>query len=356
MPGRRARRSGQANRDPNANTAESAATARSTPVAPAREAQNTASDEEREEVERHENSMRVPKFRPFFLPTPDSRAMTWETWLHLFRFFLDGEGINTERFEKQRIAALYCALGAEGALIGAELCPDDVGYDETVRRLQLRFGNRQSRLYNRAKFFQRSQLDIQDILSYVTELRQLASRCGFGESEEELIRDRLLAGCRVDRIWEKLFLTLTLVDALKVAQSAERALQESGQLGPDKKSGSVAEVGQVRRFQSNRDDHQRGRNISNRRGTRFRGASKGPTCVYCGGPRHERKQCPAGGKTCSRCGKQNYIARVCRSGDKPAKSPKPPSSSGHHDGEEDPRVFHIHTVGAHNGKPERVHV
>ena len=93
-------------------------------------------------------------------------------------------------------------------------------FDETVQRLQLRFGNWQSRLYNRAKFFQRGQLDSEDILGYVTKLRQLASRCRFGASEEELIRDRLLAGSRVARIREKLLLesdTLTLADGLKVA-------------------------------------------------------------------------------------------------------------------------------------------
>ena len=198
--------------------------------------------DEEDEAERHNGNKRVPKFRPFFLPTPDSHAMTWETWLRLFGFFIDGEGINDVRYEKQRIAALYCELGAEGARIGAELCPDDIGFDETIQRLQSRFGNRQSRLYNRAKFFQRGQLDAEDILGYVTELRQLASRCGFGASVEELIRYRLLAGCRVDRIREKLLLepdTLTLADALKIAQSVERALQESGQLGPTRSNSAA---------------------------------------------------------------------------------------------------------------------
>lgn len=173
--------------------------------------------------------------------------MTWETWLRLFRLFLDGEGINSPRFEKQRIAALYCALGSEGARIGAELCPDDVDFDETLSRLQLRFGNRQSQLFNRAKFFQRGQLATEDILAYTTELRQLASRCGFGTNEEELLRDRLLAGCRVDRIREKLLQeadALTLADALKIAQTVERALQESGQLGPESKQLESVDVGQ----------------------------------------------------------------------------------------------------------------
>lgn len=79
--------------------------------------------------------------------------MTWKTWLRLLTLFFKGEGINSLLYEKIRLAALYYALSSEGARIGAELCPDIVHYVETVRCLQQRFGNRQSRLYNRAKFF-----------------------------------------------------------------------------------------------------------------------------------------------------------------------------------------------------------
>ena len=180
----------------------------------------------------------------------------------------------------------------------------------------------------------------------MTELRQLASRCGFGASEEELIRDRLLAGCRVDRIHEKLLLepdTLTLADALKIAQSVERALQESVQLGPHRKEQSSAEVGQLRRAShNNRTDRQRERSKSNQRSFKSRDASKGPSCGFCGGARHDREHCPAAGKTCSHCGKLNHFARVCRSAAKSTKSALSKSASHRNDDSDvanDSRVY-----------------
>lgn len=71
----------------------------------------------------------------------------------VLRAFLDGEGIKSPLLKKQPLEALYCALGPKGALIGSELCLDDVECNETVTCLKQRFGNRHSKLINIAKFF-----------------------------------------------------------------------------------------------------------------------------------------------------------------------------------------------------------
>lgn len=197
------------------------------------EVSDAFSAEEKEDYA--ERGRRVPKFRQFFLPESDARAMAWETWHRLLVLFLDSDIINTSSYEKNRVAPLNCAFGSEGARIGAEHSPDDIGYDHTVKRLQQRLGNRQSRLNKRAKFFQCAKLATEDVLVYVIELRILASRCGFAANEEKRIRDRLLAGCRVDRIRGKLLLEpddFTLADALKIVQFVERAVRRSGMLGP----------------------------------------------------------------------------------------------------------------------------
>lgn len=193
-----------------------------------------------EEEEQHDVSNRVPKLRPVFMQTLDSRAMAWETWFCLFRFFLDAESINFEavRFEKQQIAALYCELGAKGAASALNFAQTTLGAT-TVKRLHHKFVNWKSQLHNRAKFFQRGQLNIEDILGYVTEIRQFAGCCGFNGVKDKLILDRLLSGCRVQQIREKLLLErddLTLSDTLIMAQAVKRALQESGQLAPESKN------------------------------------------------------------------------------------------------------------------------
>lgn len=105
------------------------------------------------------------------------------------------------------------------------------------------------RLYNRAKFFQRGQLATEDVLSYATERRPQSIRFGFAANEKELIRHRLLAECRVERIRERLLLEAdnpTLLNALKIAQSVERSVLESGLFGPDNKQFAIAKVSQLR--------------------------------------------------------------------------------------------------------------
>lgn len=80
----------------------------------------------------------------------------------------------------------------------------------------------------------------------MTVVCQLVARCGFVGKKEKLIRDRLLAGYRVDRIRKNLLLepdNLTLADALKIAQTVDGAVQESSLLWPKSKSLLAAEVG-----------------------------------------------------------------------------------------------------------------
>ena len=331
-------------------------------------AQNDADEqdgaaEDDEEVVQQPTTRRVPKFRPFFMQTPDSRSMVWETWYRLFIIFLEGEGINDDEFEKQRLAAFYCGLGAEGARICAELCPENVDFDETVRRLKQRFGDRQSQLYNRSKFHQRGQLETEDILAYVTELRQLASRCGYGATEVELIRDRLLAGCRINQIREKLLLesdTLTLTDALKVAQTVERALQESGELGPtSSQPASLAQVDRANvsrvRQSSSQLDSKREQSSSRDKGARNRSDSRGAMCNYCGWSSHsDRSKCPALGKTCSRCGRKDHFACVCRSGYLRNKPPLPNRGTDATTQVRGDNVFYIQTVASQSSGSETV--
>lgn len=44
--------------------------------------------------------------------------------------------------------------------------------------------------------------------SFVTDLHVLANNCGFGELEDKLIRDRIVVGCRDDKLSESLQMTL----------------------------------------------------------------------------------------------------------------------------------------------------
>lgn len=258
----------------------------------------------------------LPKFEPVYLAAPDSAAMSWETWQRLFKLHLVGTGLSTAGSDEQRRACLYQALGAEGARIAAELCPESDNFEETMTKLDQRFGDRQSLIFARTRFYRRYQTDDEDILRFVTELRKLAARCKFGHSEAEHLRDRLVAGCCDEKIRERLFLEsddVTLDDALKIAQTVEGASSEAKKIGAHASNNDTDSVQQLRRRRSKSPPR------GNRQGSHAQASAYGAQrhshqgCGGCGGDHDDSKPCPAKGKKCNACGKRNHFAVVCRS-------------------------------------------
>lgn len=145
------------------------------------------------------------------------------------KFFYAGSGLNNGS-EETKIAVLISSLNAEDARVACDLTDANASYDEVIKRLSERFGDRQSVIYARTRFARRIQNSEEDILSYVTELRRLASYCKFNAVELENVRDRLVARCHDDKISEKLLLepeTITLDAAIVLAQNVELASSES---------------------------------------------------------------------------------------------------------------------------------
>ena len=145
---------------------------------------------------------------------------------HLLADNLDGVG------KKRKLAILRSSLGAEGFRICTDHCPEnDISYAETVRRLEQRFAPAPSRILARAQFNRRVQQPDEDCAQYATALRVLAAKCGYLEAiVPELVRDRVVAGCRDEKIRERLLQepdTLTLERILALALTLERASAET---------------------------------------------------------------------------------------------------------------------------------
>ena len=119
----------------------------------------------------------------------------------------------------RNLAIFYGSLGSDAARIACDLKDVTTTYDETVKRLTKRFGERQSVFFARTKFHRRVQQVGEDVLSYVTELRHLASRRKFTTVELENVQDRLVAGCLDEKIRKRLLLKpdLTLENAIVLA-------------------------------------------------------------------------------------------------------------------------------------------
>ena len=168
--------------------------------------------------------------KPSFLSTPGEPPMKWEVWLRLFNDHL--LAYNLENIsERRKLAILRSCLGAEGYRICSDLCPEpDLIYATTVKRLGERFAPAPSQILARAQFNRCVQQPGEDVAQYATALRALAAKCGYNELlVQEWVRDRVVAGCREDKIRERLLQepdSLTLDDALKIAQTFERAAAE----------------------------------------------------------------------------------------------------------------------------------
>lgn len=66
----------------------------------------------------------------------------------------------------------------------------------------------------------------ENVATYVSELRQLAIKCKFGDSLDEMLRDRIVCGVNDSRIQRRLLAepNLTFTKVLEVAQALELAV------------------------------------------------------------------------------------------------------------------------------------
>ena len=255
-----------------------------------------------------DSQRRIQFFRPAYLEAAGVPSMPWANWLRLYDYFIVGSGLNNS-VDGLRLAVLFGSLGTEAARVASDLTDATTPYDETIRRLTERFGERQSLIFARTNFHRRVQETGEDILSYVTELRRLASYCKFGAVEHENVRDRLVAGCLDEKIRDRLILepeTLSLDNATVLAQNIERATSESKRLGTHNASSSSRDSSLLKLSSTSPRRHE-GRDQSR---TRLNSS----TCGNCGyGPHSSSNPCPARSQQCRSCGKTGHFARVCRS-------------------------------------------
>ena len=257
----------------------------------------------------------LSKFEPVNLSAPDAATMPWETWQRLFKLHLVGTGLSTAGTDEQHRACLYKSLGVEGARIAADLCPETDTFDVPMTKLDQRFSDRQSLMFARTRFYRRYMQENEDVLSFITELRKLATRCRFGAGESEHLRHRLVAGCSDEKIHERLFMEsddLTLDEGLKLAQIVERAAEEARTVGNRQPKGDVDEVNLLRRghagFAPRAQRDSGGGSPAQTANYRINGG-----CPNCVGNHDGGKPSPARGRSCFKCGKRNTFAVVCRS-------------------------------------------
>jgi len=163
-------------------------------------------------------------------------------------------------------------------------------------------------IYQRALFNRRVQKLGESIDDFITDLHKLAKDYNYGNSCEEMIRDRLVVGVRDIRLLEKMQLhdNLDYKKAIETARNYETVLPQNRELHQS----ATSDVGAVNRVQ-----------VKGKRKLQNKASDKSWKCYFCGGSKqHERKSCPARESTCNKCNQAGHWAKTCKKAQKAGNS------------------------------------
>lgn len=140
-----------------------------------------------------------------------------------------------EEATKQK-AILLSVVGAETYQLMRSLTapkkPTEKSFDQLVALVKEHHHPKPSVILQRFKFGSRRQKPGEPIANFVSDLRRLSEHCDFGETLDDMLRDRIVCGIADGRLQRRLLVEpdLSLKKALELAQAQETAEQGAQQL------------------------------------------------------------------------------------------------------------------------------
>ena len=223
----------------------------------------------------------------------DGTSETWSSYIErMDQYFVANDITNGPK--KRAILLSCCGPKAYNLLRGlANNKPAEKSYDELVKLMQGHLYPAPNPIAERFKFNNRDRQASETISDYVAVLRKLSEHCNYGDTLDDMIRDRLVCGVRDEKIQQKLLCEkkLTLNSALKIAQAMESATKYS--MSIQKHQATFQEGETVNKLYAQpKRDHQ-------------------SQCYRCGS-NHLPDKCPFKDKECFYCHKKGHTVRKCR--------------------------------------------
>ena len=241
------------------------------------------------------------------LPSPDPMQCTGDVatnWRSFKEAYTDyATAIELHKKEKTiQAATLKTVMGKEcrQIIVRLELSEDDAKDPAVVvEKLESYFEPSRNILYERFLFHAAKQQLNETVDQYIIRLRRLAETCNLQNLHDEMLRDRLVLGCKDKAAQARLFRQkeCDLKTALEALRICERTHEQLKQLATEEQETPLHAL--------RMDPQSRKRKLRNTPST--------ASCQYCGGNHStDRASCPAYGNTCNHCGKPNHFQAVCR--------------------------------------------
>ena len=237
----------------------------------------------------------------------DPARESWTSYAEQLKFYFTANGVTDGDTKK---AIFVTVVGTQSYSLLKSLLQPQTPQTATLAEMKTALMKHFcSFIVQRYKFHTRVRKTAESVATYVAELRAIGEHCAFGDTLEDMIRDRLVCGINNPRIQRRLLQEsdLTYDKAFEKTQSMEVAAQDVANMTTETKQPPVNNIRHKSGF-SEHADHTTSQSTS------------GVTveCYRCGG-NHYATKCKFIEADCRKCGKKGHLARACR-GSAPSKT------------------------------------
>ena len=231
-----------------------------------------------------------------------------EDWVsyseRLIQYFV-ANGISEDGPTRQAILLSSCGADTYQLICNlvAPKKPTEESFTDIVSLVKAHHQPHPSTIVQRFHFQTRIQKPSESVSKFVAQLRKLSEYCEFGDTLQDMLRDRLVCGCKDQRLQCKLLAEpeMTFDKAFKIAKAMEAAEKETKDL-QDAPTTTVHQLG--RQAPANK------RNLRNFSNNPPKQLQKALECYRCGG-KHKPTDCRFQEAECHYCKKKGHIAKVC---------------------------------------------
>ncbi|XP_061164934.1 uncharacterized protein K02A2.6-like [Saccostrea echinata] len=238
----------------------------------------------------------------------DDSVESWESYEERLQAFFLANDIDNNH----KVPALISLIGPKTyTLLKNLIAPakaTDKGIKDLLKALREHLSPKPSVIAERFRFHKRNQRPDESVLSYIAELRNLATHCQFEAALSDTLRDRLVVGLRQETIQKRLLSEkdLDLEKAINLAVAMETAARDAAEV-QGVKSETVNKIStRPKPRQFNKKPTVRNTNAQ----SHARPTIQKPSCYRCDGD-HPASQCRHTNTVCSFCRKVGHIERAC---------------------------------------------